>query len=413
MSMEFSGFLVGQFLLVLFQSLNFINFYSWFCDAENQGFNDASRRGLSTRGYKFLGIIAFPKLTLTQFKVCLLFYMLSLIIMLMDISLPFFRISSCLLWLLIASSLWAETLLSFHREALSTLVHIYLALWPQQWIPANIMIKLIQIHIASIYFPSAVQKVLCSIFQKRPRGSWFLYSATGFIWDSSWGTNLKFQFWQRLFIKHPLLLGMMGGLGCLVMQFSLLPYVLLGEGYYLKFYFVILIVFHATIYIMKGVNYIFWLQLIFALVCSESFGLNLPPFMSTPIEQVGIGLSPNTINYFSTHDILSSDFIMFGVYNAKLPVGIPFNSGQFVTKEAFIHTVKTCQFSIVRPLNEKEPDFLFYFISSREDWVREESVVKEFIDTIEFLRSKNQQAQIWNSENIIECFERQDRCREI
>ena len=63
---------------------------------------------------------------------------------------------ACILWLLIASSLWAESTLAYHREVLPTILHLYLALWPPS-LAQHYLAALLQVHIASIYWAASNQ----------------------------------------------------------------------------------------------------------------------------------------------------------------------------------------------------------------------------------------------------------------
>ena len=148
-----------------------------------------------------LGILPVPKLSISQFKSSLYLYYLSLLYLIFDhpgswlwtmttfgpLVSTFITWISFILWICISGSLWAEESLCYHREVLATIVHIYLMLWPSSLNPSKFGFhKILQCHIASIYFAGANQKLFCSIFQQNPSGLWSLYSPSSFVWRATW-----------------------------------------------------------------------------------------------------------------------------------------------------------------------------------------------------------------------------------
>ena len=87
------------------------------------------------------GFIPLPKLSQSSFQCSLHLYYVTLLFLVLDhkdsVLWSFMTCLSCLLWISISGSLWAEESLCYHREVLATVVHIYLALWQSSLRPAQ------------------------------------------------------------------------------------------------------------------------------------------------------------------------------------------------------------------------------------------------------------------------------------
>lgn len=406
-------------------------------------------------------------------------------------------IISCILWLLIASSLWAESTLAYHREVLPTIVHLYLALWPGggQW-RQDYLAGLLQMHIASIYWAASNQKIFCSIFQKNPSGFWGFYSLVGFVWEASW-SHPEYQILQRALLRHPLLAGL-AGTGSLLMQWSLLPFLLLGGSTQIVagIYLPLLIFFHVAILLLMGVDYMFWIpslavfgacqpvggwqgvhmlwsdtieltpidqicvvlllglflsQIIFATFCFESFNINLPPLMSSPMyvtvntifgpqwhnqtlfienhagtieypqlewnyppikKEFGIGLDISSIKYFSSSHVLAKDFLIAGSYDPSSPMYIPLCSSKsyFLSSSELETLLSSCPYSLTRKI--KGTSKLFYLVTNRKELLGD-NIVGEFLSLAKHLHSHGTHTQLVDKVAVERCLQLQDNCTQL
>ena len=151
---------------------------------------------------------------------------------------------------------------------------------------------------------------------------------------------------------------------------------------------------------------LFLSQMIFALLCLESFNINLPPLMSSPMfvtintifgpqwhnlsvfvenphagtieypqlewnypplrMKSGIGLDTSSINYFSSRNVLAKDFVIAGSYDPSTPMHIPLCSLQsyFLSSSELDTLLSSCPYAITRKI--KNTNRLFYLVTNKQ-----------------------------------------------
>ncbi|CAM9141967.1 unnamed protein product, partial [Ectocarpus fasciculatus] len=327
-------------------------FYDWFstCDM-----HESDKRGLSTRGYKIFGLIIPPTLDPATFRIVAVGYLLAL---LTAAVVPKSTHTTFLLWIILFlgvlyfSSLWAERSASYHRETLTIVVHLYVVMCPwyyAQYSDADIQIcsrwavTLIKIHVASIYFASAIQKIGCSIIQ----GSlWFAHSPHTLIWMGMWSKPYYRSVQQWLFARPYIV--HLSGLGVLLLELFFFATIGLRRDVQLVCAMSFLC-FHTGVFILQGVDYItFWcpifllwsidspeainwlhtdgfnvelllnhpamypctlfcaMQIIFSLFLLEDLNINMPPFTCCPMFVTVTKLVERTPRYYVMWDMRSS-----------------------------------------------------------------------------------------------------------
>ena len=491
-----------------------MRFYDWFYSAKE--LSDSGRRGLSTRGFKLFGVVSLPKLAPSLLRDCVLGYAATLCCMGLGVGGEPCRVLSLLLWLVVAGSLWAEESLSYHREVLATVTHVYLALWPTHVdAQAYGMHRLLQLHLSTIYFAACVQRLCTSLLQVNPGGLWALTSPNTFMYESSW-SNYEYLPLKRLLLKHPYALGLTSGVGSWLLEAGVLPCLVFGFGGvrgekpFLPLVFASLTAFHIAVYILQGINYAsFWVptlavfatggaaapllfalppasaspvldavtvariaavyvffaaQAVFAALCLESFNVNAPPLMSTPMfvtvnrmfgkpwhnisfakekaragsgsdggwlryvqaewnyaplkASSGIGLDPSLVNYFSDPAqaaALQKSFVFCGIFDANriTRLVVPGVDASALSDTYFHSTVEAIEESVARckygRTTRLGDGVVMYYVTNEAEWFTDD-VCDTFSTTLRFVRGTPASAQLSDMSQIDTLLKMQAAC---
>lgn len=286
-----------------------LRFYAWWSRSE---LAEANRRGLSTYGYPWMGLVLIPKLSPKALLCVTGTYatvLVSLVLEVNNSATTITRQGACFFALVLAclyhGSLWAEQTSAYHRETLTIVIWMYASVCTDD----KVMAVLMRAHLASVYGASVLQKVVCSLYN----GGifWAQWSPHAFLWKAMWSRPL-FPTIQAFVFLRPWL-SCLGGLLSLVAESMPLIILILGrEEQHAAYCGALLISFHVAVYLLQGIDYVtFWapallvlaadkgkegladcpwlgiaflvLQSLYALCMAETWNINVPPLTSAPM----------------------------------------------------------------------------------------------------------------------------------
>ena len=159
------------------------------------------KRGLSTQGYPFLGVVKVPHFSSLVLVLLYLLYLINLAYIGWFGSSFVGNITAMILYVCVVSSLWAEESLSYHRNILPCVVHLYAALIQlsisggggggferdEEDLFEPVLLQCIQLHVSSIYYAGGMQRISASFIQNMFWGFFIPLSVT---WNGLWSKPL-------------------------------------------------------------------------------------------------------------------------------------------------------------------------------------------------------------------------------
>jgi len=272
-------------------------FYKWFLDK-----SVFHKKDLSTNVYPLFGIVKMPLLSYNAFCVVSQLYIFTMFMSIFLTDDFFINKITFILYVLYASSLWAEETLAYHRDVFPCIMHLYYTFSPN-------CSSFIQYNLASIYCIAGLQKIIFSCIQET---NWSSYTLLSLIWNARL-SRMKYPTFQKLLILYPKLCLIFGYIA-LFAEISLLPflYIFGNNSLYTMLIVLILSGMHINIKILQGIDYCstwipvlicsfltnsyeddaeirncLWfmtsIQFIFTFLCLETSNINMLPLTSTPM----------------------------------------------------------------------------------------------------------------------------------